>query len=77
MELLNKDFYHVSAATLEVKSKTANGVAFKVAGKSSHEKATAGALEAKYTDKPTGTAAPLLPPTISFPMRYSLSAAYL
>lgn len=67
---MNKDFYHVSAATLEVKSKTANGVAFKVAGKSSHEKATAGALEAKYTDKPTGTATPFI---TTFPMRYFFS----
>ncbi|EEY14550.1 outer mitochondrial membrane protein porin [Verticillium alfalfae VaMs.102] len=42
-DLLNKDFYHLSAATLEVKSNTPNNVAFKVTGKTSHEKATAGA----------------------------------
>ncbi|KFY34555.1 hypothetical protein V494_06673 [Pseudogymnoascus sp. VKM F-4513 (FW-928)] len=53
-DLLNKDFYHTSAATLEVKSTTANGVAFKVNGKSTQEKTTSGALEAKYTDKPSG-----------------------
>ncbi|KFY70594.1 hypothetical protein V501_05008 [Pseudogymnoascus sp. VKM F-4519 (FW-2642)] len=53
-DLLNKDFYHTSAATLEVKSTTANGVAFKVNGKSTQEKTTTGALEAKYTDKPSG-----------------------
>ncbi|KFY23615.1 hypothetical protein V491_02471 [Pseudogymnoascus sp. VKM F-3775] len=53
-DLLNKDFYHTSAATLEVKSTTANGVAFKVNGKSTQEKTTTGALETKYTDKPSG-----------------------
>lgn len=42
--MLNKDFYHLSAATVEVKSNTPNNVAFKVAGKSSHEKATSGAV---------------------------------
>lgn len=42
--MLNKDFYHLAAATVEVKSNTPNNVAFKVAGKSSHEKATSGAV---------------------------------
>ncbi|KAG9239602.1 mitochondrial porin-like protein [Amylocarpus encephaloides] len=54
-DLLNKDFYHLSAAALEVKSNTPNNVAFKVTGKSTHEGATSGLLEGKYTDKPTGT----------------------
>jgi len=53
-DLLTKDFYHVSAQALEVKTTTQNNVAFKVAGKSTHESATSGTLEAKYTDKPTG-----------------------
>lgn len=53
-DLLNKDFYHLSAGTLEVKSNTPNNVAFKVTGKSSHDKATTGAIEGKYTDKPNG-----------------------
>ncbi|KAM3072313.1 Mitochondrial porin [Clarireedia jacksonii] len=53
-DLLNKDFYHLSAAALEVKSNTPNNVAFKVNGKSSHDGATSGLLEAKFTDKPTG-----------------------
>ncbi|KAI1341360.1 hypothetical protein F5Y15DRAFT_354320 [Xylariaceae sp. FL0016] len=53
-DLLNKDFYHLSAATIEVKSNTPNNVGFKVTGKSSHEKATSGALEGKYSDKPLG-----------------------
>jgi voltage-dependent anion channel protein 2 len=53
-DLLTKDFYHVSAQALEVKTTTQNNVAFKVTGKSTHESATSGTLEAKYTDKPTG-----------------------
>jgi len=53
-DLLNKDFYHLSAGTIEIKSNTPNNVAFKVTGKSSHEKATVGALEGKYTDKASG-----------------------
>jgi len=53
-DLLNKDFYHLSAGTIEVKSNTPNNVAFKVTGKSSHDKATSGALEGKFTDKPNG-----------------------
>ncbi|KYK58336.1 asparagine synthetase [Drechmeria coniospora] len=59
--LLNKDFYHLSATTFEFKDTAPNGVAFKVTGKSSHEKATSAAIEGKYTDKPTGTA-PTRPP---------------
>ncbi|CAI4215361.1 unnamed protein product [Parascedosporium putredinis] len=53
-DLINKDFYHNSASTFEFKGNTPNNVAFKVTGKSTHDKATSGALEAKYTDKPTG-----------------------
>ncbi|EFQ28976.1 eukaryotic porin [Colletotrichum navitas] len=53
-DLLNKDFYHLSATTFELKSNTPNNVAFKVTGKSSHEKSTAGAIEGKYSDKSTG-----------------------
>ncbi|KAJ2903022.1 outer mitochondrial membrane protein porin [Zalerion maritima] len=53
-DILNKDFYHASKASLEVKSNTPNNVAFKVTGKSSHEGAQQGAMEAKYSDKSTG-----------------------
>jgi voltage-dependent anion channel protein 2 len=53
-DLLNKDFYHLSAGTIEVKSNTPNNVAFKVTGKSSHDNATSGAIEGKYVDKPNG-----------------------
>lgn len=41
-QLLNKDFYHLTAAALEVKSNTPNNVAFKVTGKSTHDNATSG-----------------------------------
>jgi voltage-dependent anion channel protein 2 len=53
-DLLNKDFYHLSAGTLEVKSNTPNNVAFKVTGKSSHDNATSGTIEGKYVDKSNG-----------------------
>ncbi|QGI95551.1 hypothetical protein CEK26_008620 [Fusarium fujikuroi] len=62
-DLLNKDFYHLSATTFEFKDTAPNGVAFKVTGKSSHEKATSAAIEGKYTDKPTGTTPPSFPST--------------
>jgi voltage-dependent anion channel protein 2 len=42
--LLTKDFYHVSAQALEVKTVTQNNVAFKVTGKSTHESATSGTV---------------------------------
>ncbi|CAK7240687.1 MAG: Mitochondrial porin [Sporothrix thermara] len=57
-DLLNRDFYHLSAGTLEVKSNTPNNVAFKVNGKNSHEKSTNGTIEGKYTDKSLGTTPP-------------------
>lgn len=44
VQLLNKDFYHLSATTFEFKDTAPNGVAFKVTGKSSHEKATSAAV---------------------------------
>ncbi|KAF7563009.1 hypothetical protein G7046_g1125 [Stylonectria norvegica] len=68
-DLLNKDFYHLSATTFEFKDTAPNGVAFKVTGKSSHEKATSAAIEGKYTDKPTGTATPFSTSTSTSPSR--------
>ncbi|CZS98710.1 probable mitochondrial porin [Rhynchosporium agropyri] len=53
-DLLNKDFYHLAATTFELKSSTPSNVGFKVTGKSTHEGANAGLLEAKYADKPSG-----------------------
>ncbi|KAI1270263.1 eukaryotic porin/Tom40 [Xylariaceae sp. FL1019] len=53
-DLLNKDFYHLSAGSIEVKNKTPNDVDFKVSGKSSHDGATSASSEAKYSDKANG-----------------------
>ncbi|KZZ87117.1 Porin, eukaryotic type [Ascosphaera apis ARSEF 7405] len=53
-DLLNRDFYHGSAASLEVKSKAPNGVTFAVKGRNAHEGPIGGNLEAKYADKLNG-----------------------
>ncbi|OKL59077.1 Mitochondrial outer membrane protein porin [Talaromyces atroroseus] len=53
-DLLNKDFYHTSPASIEVKSNAPNGVTFTVKGKSTHDGPIGGSLEAKYVDKPIG-----------------------
>lgn len=54
-DLLTKDFYHVAAATLEVKTKAPTGVNFTFKGKSAHDNALAGSIEGKYADRPSGT----------------------
>ncbi|RDW91412.1 outer mitochondrial membrane protein porin [Coleophoma crateriformis] len=72
-DLLNKDFYHLSAAALEVKSNTPNNVAFKVTGKSTHDSKTSGLLEAKYTDKPTGIYTFQKPPMLSCRSQFARS----
>ncbi|MCJ1443708.1 MAG: hypothetical protein MMC23_004208 [Stictis urceolatum] len=54
-DLLNKDFYHIAASQIEVKSKAPNGVNFNVKGKSTHEGSTSGSIEGKYTDAASGT----------------------
>ncbi|KAJ9602043.1 Mitochondrial porin [Cladophialophora chaetospira] len=43
-DLLNKDFYHTTAANLEVKSKAPNGVVFNVKGKSAHDGPISGSV---------------------------------
>ncbi|KAI4092905.1 MAG: hypothetical protein LQ339_007801 [Xanthoria mediterranea] len=53
-DLINRDFYHIAAADLEVKSKAPNGVIFNVKGKSSHEGSTTGSIEGKYVNAPSG-----------------------
>jgi len=53
-DLLNKDFYHLAASSLDVKSTAPNGVNFNVKGKSTHEGSTSGSIEAKYKDESTG-----------------------
>lgn len=53
-DLLSKDFYHLSKAALEVKSKAPNGVAFTSKGKLGHDGPISGNVEGKYADKATG-----------------------
>lgn len=53
-DLLNKDFFHLQAANVEVKTTAPNGVAFAVKGKSDKANAIAASVEAKYSDKSTG-----------------------
>ncbi|KAG5359952.1 Mitochondrial outer membrane protein porin [Yarrowia sp. C11] len=54
-DLLNKDYYHLARAALEIKTKAPNGVAFVAKGKSSQKDGSiAGNLEAKYADKANG-----------------------
>lgn len=54
-DLLGRDFFHLAAGNLEVKTKAPNGVAFTVKGKSAQNQGPiSGSLEAKYADKSTG-----------------------
>ncbi|OAL17250.1 hypothetical protein AYO22_11815 [Fonsecaea multimorphosa] len=48
-DLLNKDFYHTTAANLEVKSKAPNGVVFNVKGKSAHDGPISGSVSTMIT----------------------------
>ncbi len=52
--LLNKDFYHLAPAAVDIQTTAPNGVAFTVKGKSSKEGTIAGNLEAKFSDKASG-----------------------
>jgi len=53
-DLINKDFYHTAAATLDVKLKTPNGANVNVKGKQSFDSTTTASVEGKYTLKPQG-----------------------
>lgn len=53
-DLLSKDFYHLSTASVDAKSTAPNGVAFTVKGKTAKDNAIAASVEAKYADKATG-----------------------
>ncbi|KAF2153054.1 hypothetical protein K461DRAFT_134090 [Myriangium duriaei CBS 260.36] len=53
-DLINKDFYHTSAANLEVKLKTPNGANVTVKGKQGFDGVTTASLEGKYALKPQG-----------------------
>ncbi|KAF2490691.1 mitochondrial porin-like protein [Lophium mytilinum] len=46
-DLINKDFYHVAAAALEVKLKTPDGVNFTAKGTSAHDGPISSSIEAK------------------------------
>jgi len=48
-DLINKDFYHASAATLEIKLKSPDGLAVTTKGTSPHDKDIFGSIEAKKT----------------------------
>ncbi|KAK9375932.1 eukaryotic porin/Tom40 [Lipomyces chichibuensis] len=51
-DLLTRDFFHLSPASLDVKTSADNGVTFTARGKSSPKDGSiSGALEAKYSDK--------------------------
>lgn len=52
--LLNKDFYHLAPASIEVSTTTPNNVGFTVKGKVGKDNTIAGNLEAKFSDKATG-----------------------
>jgi len=53
-DLINKDFYHLSQATLDVKLKAPNGTNITVKGKQAFEGATSGSIEGKHVLKPQG-----------------------
>jgi voltage-dependent anion channel protein 2 len=53
-DLLNKDFFHLSTASVDVKSVAPNGVAFTVKGKTTKDQSIAASVDAKYADKATG-----------------------
>lgn len=52
--LLNKDFYHLSKAAIDVKTIAPNGVAFAFKGKTGKDDTISANIETKYTDKPSG-----------------------
>ncbi|KXL42195.1 hypothetical protein M433DRAFT_363879 [Acidomyces richmondensis BFW] len=53
-DLIGKDFYHTSQATLDVKLKAPNGTNVTVKGKQGFDGVTSGSLEGKHTIKPQG-----------------------
>ncbi|CAI5757618.1 unnamed protein product [Candida verbasci] len=53
-DLLNKDFYHLSTAAVDVKTIAPNGVTFTVKGKTTKDDTIAASVDAKHVDKATG-----------------------
>lgn len=52
--LLNRDFYHLNKAALDLKTKAPNGVAFALKGKTDKNGGIAANIETKYADKASG-----------------------
>ena len=53
-DLINRDFYHLSTAAVDVKTVAPNGVTFTVKGKTAKDDTIAASVDAKYLDKATG-----------------------
>ncbi|KAK1034286.1 Mitochondrial porin, partial [Friedmanniomyces endolithicus] len=51
-DLISKDFYHTSQATLDVKLKAPNGTNVTIKGKQGFDGVTSGSIEGKHTLKP-------------------------
>ncbi|KAF7186357.1 Mitochondrial outer membrane protein porin [Pseudocercospora fuligena] len=62
-DLINKDFYHTSQATLDVKLKAPNGTNVTVKGKQGFDGVTSGSIEGKHSLKPQGRPNPSLSKT--------------
>ncbi|GMM32743.1 porin [Saccharomycopsis crataegensis] len=52
--LINRDFYHLSKAALDVKTKAPNGVAFAFKAKTGKDDSISSNIETKFTDKANG-----------------------
>ncbi|KAK5133967.1 hypothetical protein LTR08_007087 [Meristemomyces frigidus] len=57
-DLISKDFYHMSQATLDVKLRAPNGTNVTVKGKQGFDGVTSGSIEGKHSLKPHGTHPP-------------------
>jgi len=53
-DLLNRDFFHLATAAVDVKTVAPNGVTFTVKGKTNKDDTIAASVDAKYVDKATG-----------------------
>ncbi|KAK4575356.1 Mitochondrial porin [Recurvomyces mirabilis] len=69
-DLINKDFYHTSQATLDVKLRAPNGTNVTVKGKQNFDGVTSGSVEGKHTLKPHGRHSPPSSSSTSQPTRF-------
>lgn len=53
-DLLNRDFFHLATAAVDVKTTAPNGVNFTVKGKTAKDDSIAASVEAKFADKASG-----------------------